>query len=167
MNPAVTRPNSFDPVAGLICDPALAAIFPCEVNSDSDNFVGNISAKKTTETVTYNLTIGQSITPNSNGAEVLRFNIAGSIRKRFTQKFSLKLDALAYNQQDVGNREFERDYVLARLRLDYRLTERWGTYALYRYTWSEEENLNFLEPRNYINHFISIGFKYSNDRWRW
>ncbi|MBT8442299.1 MAG: hypothetical protein KJO76_07930 [Gammaproteobacteria bacterium] len=164
----VTRPNNFSPVIGPYCEPLLIPVFPCEFKSDSSNFVGNVSLAKQSKTIEYRVAIGQSITPNSNGAEVLRFNIDALAKKKFTERFSTTLGVVAFTQNDVGDteRQFERDYIRARLRMDYRFKRRWSVYGIYRYTFNDQDD-NFTDSRTVRNHFLSAGITYRSDGWRW
>lgn len=164
----VRRPNNIDPVTGLFCDPALIAFFPCEFKSDSSNFVGNLTATRQSETVEYRVVFGQSITPNSNGAEVLRFNIDATARKQFTERFSGRLEMLAFTQDDVGDsdRNFERDYIRGKIVLRYRFARNWSVYGNYRITYNKEKN-NLLLDRTIRNHFVSVGVRFEGDGWRW
>jgi len=164
----VQRPNNFDPVTGPFCDPILIPFFPCETKSDSTNFVGNLTAVKNTETVEYKVVVGQSITPNSNGAEVLRFNIDASARKRFTERVSGRLGILAFTQNDVGttDRDFERDYIRVNLRLNYRFAEHWSIYGAYAHTFNDQQDLLF-GSWTVRNNFLSAGITFKGDGWRW
>jgi hypothetical protein len=164
----VIRPNAVDPVNGPFCNPALEIFFPCTFDSDSTNFVGNISATKQTETVEYNVTIGQSITPNSNGAEVLRFNIDAWAKKQFSEKWSGRLGLIAFTQNDVGDsdRDFERDYIRGQLRLNYRFTRQWAVYGAYEYTFNDQKGA-LTTDRTIRNHFASAGIVFRPTRWSW
>ena len=164
----VRRPNNIDPVTGPFCDPVFIIFFPCEFKSDSTNFVGNLTATKQSETVEYKFTIGQSITPNSNGAEVLRFNIDAVARKQFTERVSGRLGIVAFTQNDVGDsdRNFERDYIRGMIRLNYRFARRWSIYGTYIHTFNDEQNALFLD-RTVRNHFVSMGVTFQGDGWRW
>lgn len=164
----VTRPNNVDPVTGPFCDPIFIPFFPCETKSDSTNFVGNLTATKNSETVEYKFVVGQSITPNSNGAEVLRFNIDASARKRFTERVSGRLGILAFTQNDVGEseRDFERDYIRVNLRLRYRFARHWSVYGAYFHTFNDQQDVLFGD-RTVRNNFLSAGITFEGDGWRW
>ena len=165
---SVTRPNNFSPVIGPYCEPALIQFFPCEFKSDSSNFVGNVTLNKKTETVDWRVVVGQSITPNSNGAEVLRFNIDASARRKFTQRFSSRLGIVAFTQNDVGDtdRDFERDYIRANVRLDYRFAPHWSVYGIYAYSFNDQSD-NIFDDFTVRNNFLSAGITYRGDGWRW
>jgi len=166
---SVKRPNSFDPVAGVpICEPLLVPIFPCEIEYDSSNFVGNLTLTKQAKTIDYRLIVGQSITPNSNGAEVLRFNVDAWSRKRFTERFSGQLGLVAFTQSDVGDteRDFQRDYVRATMRLRYRFFRHWSLYGAYAFTWNDQSE-TLLGDNTYRNNFVSGGIIFESDGWRW
>ncbi|MGI9343454.1 MAG: hypothetical protein ACR2QV_11430 [Gammaproteobacteria bacterium] len=164
----VSRPNALDPVTGPFCNPSLVFIFPCEVKNDSTNFVGNIEARKKSETVDYVVTVGQSITPNSNGAEVLRFSIDASAEKRFSGRLSGKIGIIAFTQNDVGDSSnaFDRDYIRGQVRLNYKFSRHWALYGSYAYTF-DDQRLTLSSDRTARNHFASAGIVFSSDRWRW
>lgn len=164
----VKRPNAVDPVLGPFCNPALIPFFPCEIDFDSSNFVGNLTATKTAETVKYQLIVGQSITPNSNGAEVLRFNVDFWIDKRFTERFTARLGVIAFTQNDVGDsdRDFERDYIRGTLRLRYRFARRWSIYGAYIYTFNDQQE-SLSVDRTVRNNFVSAGIAFDSEGWRW
>jgi len=165
---SVTRPNNIDPITGPYCEPAFINIFPCEFTSDSTNFVGNLTAVKQSETTEYKFVIGQSITPNSNGAEVLRFNIDASIRKTFSERVNGQLAVVAFTQNDVGDseRDFERDYIRVRLRINYRLAKNWSLYGAYVHTFNDE-TFALSNDRTVRNNALSAGITYQGDGWRW
>ena len=120
------------------------------------------------ETVEYQVVVGQSITPNSNGSEVLRFSIDGWIDKRFTERFSGRLGVVAFTQDDVGDteRDFERDYIRANIRLRYRFARRWSVYGAYAYTWNDQTDRLFGD-RTVRNNFVSAWrIVFQSDGWR-
>ena len=164
----VIRPNNIDPITGPYCEPAFIAFLPCEFKSDSANFVGNLSATKRSETTNYTIAIGQSVTPNSNGAEVLRFRINASASKTFSERINGLLSIAAFTQDDVGSstRDFEQDGINARLRLNYRLAQHWSLYGAYVYTFRKTTQALF-EDRTIRNHALSFGVTYQGDGWRW
>lgn len=165
----VRRPNSFDPIQQEpICDPVLIPIIPCQFESDSTNFVGNVTLAKNTEKTQYKLLIGQSITPNSNGAEVLRFNIDATARHEFTERVFGRLGIAAFTQDDVGDstRNFERDYIRVRIRMNYRFAKDWSIYGAYVHTFNDQ-NDNFFGERTVRNNFLSVGITFASDGWRW
>ncbi len=164
----VTRPNNFDPVSGPYCEPLLIPFFPCEFKSDSSNFIGNVTMTKQGKTVEYKVVVGQSITPNSNGSEVLRFNIDALARKNFTERFSTLISVVAFTQNDVGDtdRQFERDYIRGRIRMDYWFKRHWSVYGLYAYTFNDQDD-NLTDGQTVRNNFLSAGITYRGDGWRW
>jgi len=164
----VMRPNNVDPVTGPFCDPNFIIFFPCETKSDSANFIGNLSATRKSETVEYNVTIGQSITPNSNGAEVLRFNIDATAAKSFTERVSGQLGVTAFTQDNIGDSEFDfgRDYIRGNVRLNYRFKRKWSVYGAYSYTFNTESR-TLTRDRTIRDHHVSMGISFSSDGWRW
>lgn len=164
----VQRPNSIDPDTGPFCDPAFIEIFPCEFSSDSNNFVGNLTATRQLETTRYQFVIGQSITPNSNGTEVLRFSVDGKVNKNFTERLSGSLRIRALTQNDVGDteRDLERDYVIGNVRLNYQFARRWSVYGHYKFTLDKEKSV-LISERKVRNHYFSIGITFQGDGWRW
>jgi len=164
----VMRPNNVDPVTGPFCDPVFITIFPCESKSDSANFIGDISATHKSETVEYKVSFGQSITPNSNGAEVLRFNINATAAKQFSERFSGQLGILAFTQTNVGNSNFnfDRDYIRGNLRLNYRFTRHWSVYGAYSHTFDKAQQL-VNGDRTVRNDFFAMGIGFHSSGWRW
>jgi hypothetical protein len=164
----VTRPNNVDPITGPYCEPAFIPIFPCETKSDSTNFVGNVTVTKQSEKTEYKVVLGQSITPNSNGAEVLRFSIDASARKKFSDRVNGRLAMLAFTQNDVGDsvRDFERDYIRVLLRLNYLVRKNWSLYGAYVHTFNDE-NFALSSARTVRNNSLSMGITYQGDGWRW
>jgi len=164
----VMRPNNFDPVTGPFCDPVFIAIFPCETKSNSANFIGDFSATHKSETVEYKVSLGQSITPNSNGAEVLRFNLDATASKQFSEKFSGQLGILAFTQSNVGNSNFnfDRDYIRGNLRLNYKFTRHWSVYGAYSHTFDKAQQL-VNGSRKVRNDFFSMGIGFRTNGWRW
>ena len=165
----IFRPNFSNPFIGPYCEPALIVIIPCEIKSDSNNFVGNVTLTKQSQSVDYRVRVGQSITPNSNGSEVLRFSVDASANRKMTARLTGKLGLLAFRQQDVGetNRDFERDYIRARLRFDYRIRRNWSFYGSYAYTFNEQNRSSVAQDGAIRNHFLSAGITYNPDGWRW
>jgi predicted porin len=123
---------------------------------------------KQSKTVEYKVVVGQSITPNSNGAEVLRFNIDVLARKNFTERFSTLIGVVAFTQNDIGDtdRQFERDYIRGKIRMDYKFKRHWSVYGLYAYTFNDQDD-NFTDGWTVRNHFLSAGITYRGDGWRW
>ncbi len=136
--------------------------------SDSSNFIGNLTATHQSETVEYNVVLGQSITPNSNGSEVLRFNIDGTARKNFSSRITGQLGITAFTQSNVGDESqaFDRNYIRGTLRLNYSLTRRWSVYGSYAYTFDTQKRF-LSEDRVVRNHFASMGIRFAGDGWRW
>jgi hypothetical protein len=164
----VERPNAIDPDTGLFCDPALIQFFPCENKSDSTNFTGNLTASHQSETIEYRFVFGQSLTPNSNGAEVLRFNINATANKKFSQRISGQLGLSAFTDKNLGNTEFDfnRDYLRGKLRVNYRFTRSWSFYGMYQYTINQQDRI-LIDDFKSKNHFFSVGIKFQGDGWRW
>lgn len=160
----VERPNTGPFGLPVLCDSALTI---CTFENDSTNFVGNISAAKRTETIDYSLAIGQSISPNSNGSEVLRFSVNGRINKKFSERVSGQMGILAFDQSNVGgdNQGFDREYVSGNVRLVYRFARRWSVFTDYRVDLDKQSDAS--NNRTVRNHLVSIGINFSGDGWRW
>ncbi len=164
----VMRPNDIDPVTGPFCNPFLIPIFPCVSESDSTNFVGNLAVSHTSETVNYRVAIGQSITPNSNGAEVLRFNVNASASKKFSEKISGRLGIMGFTQSNIGDSDLglDRDFIRGELGLSYKFKRNWSFYGIYRYLYNKDKRV-LLDEHVASNNFVSVGIRYQGDGWRW
>ncbi|MDP6414114.1 MAG: hypothetical protein QGG54_03655 [Gammaproteobacteria bacterium] len=164
----VLRPNDVDLVTGPFCNPVFIIFLPCEFKSDATNFVGNLTATRQSETVGYKFVLGQSITPNSNGAEVLRFNINATANKKFSKRLSGIIGVLAFTQKDTGesSQNFERDYFRSTVSLVYRFASQWSIYGAYVITFNDGQN-SLLLDHTVRNHFVSMGIRFQSDGWRW
>ena len=160
----VRRPNQFFFGVGLICDTALIL---CELDFDSTNFIGNISINNSSETGEYSFAIGQSITPNSNGSEVVRFNVDASASKRFSNRLSGRIGLFAFKQDNVGdeNDAFRRDFFSGSTEIQYGFTQYWSAFARYRF--SIDKQRAQIDDRSITNNTVSIGIRYLGKGWRW
>ncbi len=140
---------------------------PRTFKSDSTNFVGNISIGKRSESAQYDLSIGQSITPNSNGAEVIRRTLSANANREFTDHLSGMLGLYAYEQKDVGDlRPFTRHFVGVNLSGTWRFNPRWSATLRYRFLYNEySEDLFFNEFDN-TNNTLFLGIVYNGEGWR-
>jgi len=143
-------------------------VLPCEGESNSTNFVGNLTATHQSETTEYRIVVGQSITPNSTGAEVLRINVDALVKKKLSDRINAQISVVAFAQDSVDNVDnaISRDYLSARLRLNYQLTRRWTVYSSYRLTLNKED---FGSPgdRTIRNHIVFTGVVFRSNGWRW
>jgi len=138
-------------------------------DTDSSNFVGNLTATHQTETIEYEVVLGQSISPNSNGSEVLRFDLTATANKTFSERFSGRLRVQAFTQNSVGgaeNLDFNRDFVRGDFRLNYKFTRHWSIYSAYSYTFDAQKRF-LVEDYTVRNHYVSMGIKFNGDGWRW
>jgi len=164
----VDRPNAIDPDTGAFCDPALIQFFACEFKTDSTNFIGNLTASHQSETIEYRFVFGQSLTPNANGAEVLRFNINATAKKRFSQRISGDIGISAFTDKNLGNTQFNfsQDFARGNLRINYSFKRSWSFYGMYQYTFNNRDRILFDNFKSQ-NHFFSVGIRFQGDGWRW
>jgi hypothetical protein len=146
---------------------------PCINKTDSTNFVGDLALQKRSETIGYSVSIGQSITPNSNGAQVVRRTLRGQFNKNFRRNFSAALNLSAYRQTDVGatddegnNLNRKRDYANMQANVRWQFRRELALSASYRYTWSRQSGFIFFRPGTVINNTVFIGLSYKGRGWR-
>jgi hypothetical protein len=145
---------------------------PCISKSDSTNFVGDLALQKSSKTIQYYASIGQTITPSSNGSEVIRRTLRGNFNKDFRRNFSAALNFTAYRQTDVGATEEDgsslnrrRDYVRTQASVSWKFRRELALSASYRYTWSEQSGFITFAPGTIIDNTIFIGLSYNGKGW--
>ncbi|MDP7661075.1 MAG: hypothetical protein QF789_07625 [Gammaproteobacteria bacterium] len=166
----VRQPNDIDPLTGPYCNPVFIVFFPCEFKSDATNLVGNLTATQKSESTEYKIVLGQSITPNSNGAEVVRFNLNATVDRRFSEHLYGKFGIIAFTQKNAGNtnQNFDRDYIRGNVWLGYRFAREWWIYAAYTVTSSDtRDNLSIDWKMQMHNHTALMGIRFQSDGWRW
>jgi hypothetical protein len=145
---------------------------PCISKSDSTNFVGDLTLQKASKTVRYLASIGQSITPNSTGSQVIRRTLRGDFHKDFRRKFSAALNFSAYRQTDVGATDEDgsilnrkRDYLRTQANVSWKFRRELALSAWYRYTWSRQTGFVFFAPGTVIDNTVFIGLSYKGKGW--
>jgi hypothetical protein len=164
----ITRqPILIDPEFGPICSFDFFTVIPCSIKSDASNFVGNLSLTKHTEKIQYDVSIGQTVSPNSNGSEVVRRTLSGYMTGDFTERLNGKLGLLIFDQDDVGDFSTrERQYLRLETTLRWKFTRLWAIRGDYRFTYNaDSSNLTGDQP-SARNHLFFIGIVYSGDGWR-
>jgi hypothetical protein len=167
----VTFPNSLIelPGGGGFCAADLSPP-PCEPiigKSDTTNFVGGLTIAKSAEKTIYSAGINQTISPNSNGSEVLRLAFIANMSHKFSPRLSGSLGALAFQQKSVlQDAEVNRDYVSITSSLSWGLTEEWSIRGRYFYTYSRDKGLLADSWRSSQNHRLFIGVVYAPRGWR-
>jgi hypothetical protein len=147
---------------------------PCINNTDSTNFVGDLALQKHSESLAYFVSIGQTLTPNSNGSEVLRRTLKGNFRKDFRRNFSATLDLNAYRQIDAGatdedgssSLDRKRDYVRTRAKVSWKFRRELALSASYQYTWSRQSGFVFFTPGTITDNTVFIGLSYKGKGWQ-
>jgi hypothetical protein len=135
------QPIFVDPEFGPICSLDFFTVIPCTFKSDASNFVGDLSLTKKTERIQYDLSIGQSVSPNSNGSEVVRRTLRGYMTTDFTERWRGKFGLLMFDQDDVGDfSQRERQYLRLEANLRWKFTRRWAIRGDYRFTYNSDEN---------------------------
>jgi hypothetical protein len=167
----VTFPSVTIPGLGDFCFDGTQP--PCISKTDSTNFVGDLALQKKSETIQYFVSIGQTITPNSTGSEVVRRTLRGNFQKNFRRNFSATLNFIAYEQTDVGATDEEgvglnrkRDYVRTNAGVSWNFRRELALSASYRYTWSRQSGFIFFTPGTIIDNTVFIGLSYHGRGWR-
>ncbi len=166
----VTFPGISIPGLGDICPDGTPA--PCISESDSTNFVGDLSLQKRSENTQYLASIGQTIAPNSNGSQVIRRTLRGNFNKRFSRNFSAGLNLSAFRQTDVGatddagglNRR--RDFANIGANVSWQFRRELALSARYRFTYSDQSGLLLFNPSTVTDHRVFIGLSYKGRGWR-
>jgi len=155
------------PGLGPVC-PGTFAPPPCDLVSKSDvtNFVGDISLTLAAETTQYTVSVGQSVSPNSAGSEVLRQTAQGFMTKTFTERLSGSLGVLAFDQKNVGESTLqERQFVSLTTSLNWKFSERWSVSGHYTYTYDRAKGLVF-DRQSTVNHRLFLSVIWAGLGWR-
>ncbi len=139
---------------------------PCERSSSGNNFVGNIGLTKKSENTTYDMSIGRSISPNSNGAQVARDELRATVAHRLSRHLTGSLNLLYYDQEDAVARTRSRKYVSVRPSVVWHFSRRWGVRVAYRYVRSDGTFTLGGTRSNTDNHYVFLGFSFQGDPWR-
>ena len=161
------QPIFVDPEFGPICSLDFFTVIPCTFKSDVSNFVGGLSLAKKTERIQYDLSIGQSVSPNSNGSEVVRRTLRGYMTTDFTERWRGKFGLLMFDQEDVGDfSQRKRQYLGLNTNLQWKFTRRWAIRGDYRFTYNSNEDRIAADQPSARNHLFFVGLVYSGDGWR-
>ena len=154
----------FVPILGNLCADFTPP--PCKSKSDSTNFVGDLSLAKRSELINYNVSIGQTITPNSNGSEVVRRTLNGDVKKQFTRRFSVSIDMVAFQQKDVGDTtRRDRDFLSLRTILRWQFNEQWDITARYLFSFNDNQGNLLIQNGSYQNQQVFLGLVYRSPGW--
>jgi hypothetical protein len=166
-NEVTRRPIFIDPELGPICSFDFFNVIPCSFKSDVSNFIGDLSLTKRTERIEYDISIGQTISPNSNGSEVLRRTLRGHMATDFTERLRGQFGVLVFDQDDVGDfSRRERQYLALDAHLQWKFTRRWSIRGDYRFTYNRDENRLIENQPSASNHRFFVGIVFSGDGWR-
>lgn len=156
------------PLIGPVCLPNFSPA-PCDpiiTKADSTNFVGDLSLLKRSELLDYGVSIGQTITPNSNGSEVIRRTLRGNVNRRFSRNFSFGLNFLIFEQKDVGDlTRRERVYTTSSAILRWAVSPQWTVTSRYRYVLSDNQNNLIVRNGTAQNHGLFLGLHYNSPGW--
>lgn len=156
----------FPPLIIDIC-PDDGSAPPCNRDSSGTNFVGNIELKKRSERTTYTASIGQSLTPTSNGAETIRDEFRLTLSHRFSPRVTGGLNLYYYDQEDATSLTTrQRDYTSLSGSLRWAFSRDWGIRGAYRYVLSEFDEALIQRSGSAENHYVFIGFSYQGWGWR-
>ncbi|MDH3977585.1 MAG: outer membrane beta-barrel protein, partial [Gammaproteobacteria bacterium] len=128
-------PNGF---GGFICSPNPLAT--CTIDSDGSNFVGNFRLSRITKLTSLSAGISQSISPSSNGTEVVRTTYDSSFLYNISRKLEGNFRVRYYDQDDAGNltrRKNSRFTINTGVR--WKLSRHWSINVSYRYIDDEQQ----------------------------
>lgn len=157
------QPVCFNPSIGLVVN--------CKIKTDDQNFIGEAFLRqKTGDTIDTEISIGRSIQPSSDGAEVTQDTFRAFLTKRFTARLWTSIGAI-YSKQDavaadtatrVGQR-FSRNWWSGDATLGWKITEQWELQSRYGYYLDEyDEAGGYSVPR----HRLQFSVHYSGLRRR-
>lgn len=164
----ITRPPIFiDPEFGPICSIDFFNIIDCEFKSDGSNFVGDLSLTKRTERIQYNASVGQTISPNSNGSEVVRRTLRGYLTSDFTERLRGRFGLIVFEQENAtGFGRRDREYLRVNTNLRWKFTRRWAIRADYIFTYNRDNLRLGGSTSSANNHRFFVGIVWSGDGWR-
>jgi hypothetical protein len=127
-------------------DPQQQALVPCELETDDQNFVGQLFLRqKPAETITTELSVSRSIQPNSDGAQVTQDVARVFVSRDFTPRFGGRIGGTYVRQEAVGSENgtlgdrFDREYMQAEVGVTWRLSRSWAIGAAYNFSSDEQK----------------------------
>lgn len=138
--------RSTQDVEGLKYDPDnpsfLCPTYPtlCSISESSNNFVGGITLRQTSEVMTTTIDYSQSQAPRSTGSSVVSESFRLNFDRELSRRFNGSVNLLYTSDSalgDYGRRD--RVYYSAGTTVRYRLTEYLSLYGTYAYTINEDD----------------------------
>lgn len=150
---------------GLIEDPDnpgfLCPTYPfalCSGSESSDNFVGGITLRQSSEVMTTTVEYSQSQAPRSNGTSVVSDNFRLGFNRNLSQRLNGSIDLLYASDSSLGNiGRRDRVYYSAGGTLRYRLTETLSVNGSYYYSVNDDDANSAKQKNNRL--FISLVYK--------
>jgi hypothetical protein len=159
-NQDISREPFFDPFFGFFCPPGLIPDTQgqCSVSDSSDNFVGGITLRQSSELMTTTVEYSQAQAPRSNGTSVVSDNFRLGFDRDFGRRFSGSLNLLYTSDSALGDvgRE-DRVYYAANGTLRYRLTQTLSVSGSYYYSVNDDDANSDEQTNNRL--FISLVYK--------
>ena len=154
------------PLGLLPClDPAQQIFVPCELKSDDKNFLGQLFFRQqTAESITTELSVGRSIQPSSDGAQVTSDSASAFMTKKISPMVTGSLGATYSRQEAIGARDvsggigqrFDREYYSVQASLTWRLTRTWRVQGAYSFYQDEQtEGVSYTVPRHRVNVYLT------------
>ena len=146
-------------------DPELNELVLCTLKSNDKNFVGEVFLRqKQGPTITTELSVSRSITPNSDGAQVTQDLARGYLSKEFSARWSGSAGVTYMKQKAVGAKtagtladRFDRTYLQGELSTSFRMTPTMFIDAIYSYYSDEQTSGTTFDT---INNRITLQFRY-------
>ncbi len=164
-----TDQNPFFPTPAFMCtDPPDQNFLPFNfvpcTRSDSDtNMLFELSARKRSQRTDVDISLSQSISPNSNGSTVVRDSLWLFLRHRLSDRFTGIIGVNAYRQTDVGElTDRRRNFARASVSLRWRWSRHWLLSGRYAFIIdNQKENIFFRGINGSAeNNLVYIGIEY-------
>ena len=137
-----TQDVSREALFGIFCPPGFTIDTQgeCSISESSDNFIGGISLRQTSEVMTTTIEYNQSQAPRSNGSSVVSDSFRLKFERDLSRRFDGSINLLYTSDSALGDfgRE-DRVYYSGSSTLRYRLTEYLSLYGTYAYTVNEDD----------------------------
>jgi hypothetical protein len=130
----------------------------CSISESSDNFVGGITLRQSSELMRTTVEYSQAQAPRSNGTSVVSDNFRLSFDRDFGRRYSGSLNLYYTSDSALGGvgRE-DRVYYSANGTLRYRLTETLSVSGSYYYSVNDDDANSDEQTNNRL--FISLVYK--------
>lgn len=145
------------------------ALAPCEINSETDNSVGNASLTKTSERTRYTASVSRSITPSSNGTEAIQDELRLAVTQQLWRRTQINAGVLYRKLDRAGlTIDDDREFITANFGFRWSLTRHWSLFGRYRYNRIEyaDNALSVNLDNTPENHAVLVGLTYRGKGWR-